>query len=459
MKVMVVGGGGREHALAWKIAQSPNVDAVYCAPGNGGTALEPKCSNAAVSAEDVEGLARFARERKVDLVVVGPEVPLALGLVDRLEGLGIPAFGPSREAARLESSKAMAKRLMAQRGVPTAPFEVFDDFGKAQEYILSIGKERGLVVKADGLAAGKGAVVCDGPEDAIKAARSMLVERIFGDAGRVVVVEERLYGREASLLAFTDGRDIRVMPVARDYKRVYDGDLGPNTGGMGSYSPVPDLSEADVEWATKCAIVPIVQAMQEMGTPYRGVIYAGLMFTAEGPFVLEYNVRFGDPETQAILPRLDSDLAEVCFAVARGKLGDVEVRWKDEAAVCVVAASSGYPGSYRTGYEISGLDDLPGSVPGYGSKVMVFHAGTRLGNPAAAGATIAIPPESTSSSALKPGRVLTAGGRVLGVSALGKTLADAAAEAYRAISLIRFEGMHYRRDIAGGASAEPRNFP
>lgn len=458
MKVMVVGGGGREHALAWKIAQSPNVDAVYCAPGNGGTGLEPKCSNAAISAEDVEGLARFARERKVDLVVVGPEVPLALGLVDRLEGLGVPAFGPSRQAARLESSKAMAKRLMAQKGVPTAPFEVFDDFEKAREYILASGKERGLVVKADGLAAGKGAVVCDGPEDAIKAAGSMLVERIFGDAGRVVVVEERLYGREASLLAFTDGRDIRVMPVARDYKRVYDGDLGPNTGGMGSYSPVPDLSEADIERATKCAIVPIVQAMQEIGTPYRGVIYAGLMFTAEGPFVLEYNVRFGDPETQAILPRLDSDLAEVCFAVARGKLGDVEVRWKDEAAVCVVAASSGYPGSYRTGYEISGLDDLPGSVPGYGSKVMVFHAGTRLGDPAAAGATIASPPEHTSSGAPKPGRVLTAGGRVLGVSALGKTLADAAAEAYRAISLIRFEGMHYRRDIAGGAPPSP-NLP
>ncbi len=415
MNVLLVGAGAREHALAWKLRQSPRLDQLIVAPGNAGTAAIAE--NVAVAANDIEGLARLARQRQVDLVLVGPEEPLARGLVDRLAVEGIAAFGPSKAAAEIESSKVFSKGLMARLGIPTAAFGTFDAFEEARAFIEAHAGP--LVVKADGLAAGKGAVVTQTKDEALAALRSMLVEGIFGDSGHRVVIEERLRGREVSAHAFTDGRTVVPMPLSCDHKPIFDGDRGPNTGGMGAYSP-PDWLDADTAaWIDQHVTEAAVRALLEEGRPYRGVLYPGLMITDDGPKVLEFNCRFGDPETQALLPRLKSDLLEVLWAVVNNRLDQVTVEWSDEACVGVVLASGGYPGAYETGFPIEGLDAVD-------ADVQVFHAGTRR---------------------REDGAVVTAGGRVLTVVATGATLAEAREKAYRNVERIRFQGVHYRRDI------------
>ncbi len=418
MKVLVVGGGGREHALTWKIAQSPLVDRIWCAPGNAGMAALAEC--VAVKAEDVEGLAAFASEKKIDLTVVGPEAPLVAGIADVFRARGLAVFGPDREAARMEGSKDFAKRLMLEAGVPTGKAEVFTDFEGAKECV-----RRGsppFVVKADGLAAGKGVVIARDDRAAYEALKACFVDRVFGAAGEKVLIEEFLEGQEVSILTFVDGEDILPMAPAQDYKRAGDGDTGPNTGGMGSYSPVPVLSEEDYRRAVEEILRPTARALAARGIRYRGILYAGLILTAEGPKVLEFNVRFGDPETQAVLPRLESDLVEAMLAVVEGRLSGVSLDWKKEACVTVVVASGGYPGEYAKGYPISGLEEA-GALEG----VTVFHAGTRLG---------------------EGGEVLTDGGRVLNVSALGADFAAARAKAYEAVERIGFRDIYYRGDIA-----------
>ena len=418
MNVLIVGSGAREHCLAWKIRQSPRLDSLFVAPGNAGTAAIAE--NLPVKASDLEGIARAAREQRVDLAVVGPEDPLAAGLVDRLAVEGIAAFGPSKAAAEIESSKVFAKELMARHGIPTAPFAVFERVEDARAY-LSGGHGHGpYVVKADGLAAGKGALVTDSTEEALAALESLMVRRELGEAGARVVIEERLSGREVTAHAFTDGRTVVHMPFSCDHKPVFDGDRGPNTGGMGVYSPPSWLDEATAERIRRDATEATVQAMMEEGRPYRGLFYPGMMVTADGPQVLEFNCRFGDPEAQVTLPRLKSDLAEILSAVATDRLQEVDVQWSDEACVGVVMASGGYPGEYETGFPIAGL----GSVD---DDALVFHAGTRLD---------------------EEGGVVTSGGRVLTVAALGASLNEARGKAYRNIQHIHFSRCHYRRDIA-----------
>lgn len=415
VKVLLVGAGAREHALAWKLRQSPRLEALFVAPGNAGTAT--LATNLPIAATDIEGIVRAAREHRIDLVIVGPEDPLALGLVDRLAVEGIAAFGPSRRAAQIEASKAFAKEVMTAAGIPTAPYRVFDDPEAAEQHVRSLSGP--VVVKADGLAGGKGAVVASSCEEAVDAIQAMMVRRIFGDAGRRVVIEERLQGREVSAHAFTDGVTVVPMPLSRDHKAVYDNDQGPNTGGMGVCSPPDFVSTEMACWIDTTITEPAVKAMFAMGRPYRGVLYPGLMITAEGPKVLEFNCRFGDPETQALLPRLKTDLFEVLWAVAHNRLGEVKVEWSDEAAVGVVLASGGYPGEYKSGFPIEGLADVD-------PDVLVFHAGTKA----------------------VEGGIVTAGGRVLTVVATGRTLAEARTKVYANVEHIRFEGMHYRRDIA-----------
>lgn len=419
MRVLLVGSGAREHAIAWKLRQSPRLDDLLIAPGNAGTARIGR--NLPVRANDIDGLVRAASEHRVDLVVVGPEEPLALGVADRLAERDIPCFGPSRAAARIEASKAFAKGLMARHGIRTAAFRIFDEAEAAKSYVNTHSGP--IVVKADGLAAGKGVVVADDTDEALRAVDAAMVDQVFGEAGSRVIIEERLSGREVSAHAFTDGATVVHMPFACDYKRVYDGDRGPNTGGMGVYSPPPWLDAslaADIQASVTEAVV---RALAAEGRPYRGVIYPGLMVTADGPMVVEFNCRLGDPEAQALLPRLQSDLLEILWAVANNRLHEARAEWSDEACVGVVLASGGYPGEYATGLPISGLDDVD-------PDVMIFHAGTRLAD---------------------DGRtVLTAGGRVLTVAATGPTLAAARAKVYANVERIRFEGMHYRRDIAAG---------
>ena len=416
MKILIVGSGGREHALAWKLSESPKVSQLYIAPGNGGTALLGE--NVAIADDDLPAITAFAKEKAVDLVVAGPELPLVLGLRNTLESEGIPCFGPNAFAAQLEGSKAFAKTVMRASGVPTADFEVFDDYDLAREHV----RERPLpcVVKADGLAAGKGVVVCSTREEALGALEEMMVRDAFGAAGERVVVEDALVGEEASFLAFCDGENIALMPSSQDHKAVYEGDTGPNTGGMGAYSPAPILPEADWAATGELVIRPIVDYMAKSGNPFVGVLYAGLMYTEDGPKVLEYNVRFGDPECQPLLMRLDTDLAEIMLACVQGRLDEVPVNWKSETSICVVLAAGGYPKSYAKGMEITGLAEAD-AIDG----VTVFHAGTKA----------------------EGGKTLSSGGRVLGVTALGADLAAAKALAYKGVEKISFDSCYFRRDI------------
>ena len=422
MRVLLVGSGGREHALAWKLAQSPSVDVLLAAPGNAG--IEDVADCRPVQVDDVAGLVELAERESVDLVVVGPEAPLVAGLVDELDVRAIPAFGPTSAGARIEGSKVWAKELCLALGLPTARSETFTDARLAEEYLGELSAP--YVVKADGLAGGKGVTVAQTRGEAVAALDAALVSGRFGEAGARVLVEEFLEGREVSALALTDGETVIPLAPAQDFKRADDGDQGPNTGGMGVYSLVPFVDETLWETVSREILEPAVRGLRDRGIRYRGVLYAGLMLTLEGPKVLEFNCRFGDPETQAVIPRLDSDLAELLAAAATGTLGDSKVVWRPEACVTVVVASGGYPETYRTGMPIEGLDQASAVT-----EATVFHAGTMR----------------------QEGRVVTAGGRVLAVSALGKDLAEARERAYEAASLISFEGMHHRTDIAKEAAS------
>jgi phosphoribosylamine--glycine ligase len=412
----VVGGGGREHALAWRLAQSPRLGALYAAPGNPGIAAVAEC--VPVRADDIAAIADLVERERIDLTVVGPEGPLALGLADAIAARGRLVFGPSRAAAALECSKVYAKALFAREGIPTARFGAFEDAAAARAFVAELGGR--AVVKADGLAAGKGAVVCADAGEAARAIGDMLERRIFGEAGARVVVEEYLEGEEVSVFALTDGRTVCPMASAQDHKAAFDDDRGPNTGGMGAYSPAPVLDPALERQVVETVIEPTIRGMASEGRSYRGVLFAGLMLTPAGIRVLEYNVRFGDPECQVLMLRLVDDLLPLCQAVAEGRGLPSSLTWRPEAAVCVVLASGGYPGTYPTGLPIDGIERAETYA-----DVTVFHAGT----------------------ARREGRLTTAGGRVLGVAARGSDLPAAVARAYAAVEEIRFEGMHYRRDI------------
>ncbi|HOL32703.1 MAG TPA: phosphoribosylamine--glycine ligase [Anaerohalosphaeraceae bacterium] len=420
MKVLLVGSGGREHAIAWKLSQSKRLKKLYIAPGNPGTAQFGE--NIDIADTNIEELVKFARGADIGLAVIGPEDPLAMGAVDAFEAAGIKAFGPSRAAAQLEADKHFAKEIMRASSIPTAESRSFTSFEDAKAYIAS--RDEPVVVKAAGLAKGKGVFVCDDPAEGILAAEKIMKDRIFGDAGNTVVVEDKLLGQEASILAFVDGRNIYVMESAQDHKPIGDGDTGPNTGGMGAYSPAPIVTDALMDQIIREILVPTIDGMNRNETPYKGVLYAGLMLTQGGPRVLEFNCRFGDPETQPILMRLKSDLLEVMLAVCDGKLDAVTLQWDERPAVCVVMSSGGYPGGYEKGKVITGLEEAAKL-----KDVFVFHAGT----------------------ARKDGAVVTSGGRVLGVTALGETIAQAKMRAYEAVSKIHFEGAYFRRDIADKA--------
>jgi len=416
MKVLVVGGGGREHVLAWKIAQSPKVSNVFCAPGNAGIAESAEC--VAIDADDIDGLLRFAVEKQIDLTVVGPEAPLSMGIVDRFEQKGLKIFGASQKAAEIESSKSFAKTLMNTYGIPTAAGAVFTDYDQARNYIESV--DWPVVVKADGLAAGKGVIVCDTRAEALDALDQIMKDRAFGDAGNQVVIEERLVGEEASFLAFTDGKTVLALPSSQDHKPAYDNDQGPNTGGMGAYSPAPVVDAYMHRRIMDEVMIPTVRAMAAEGRPYKGVLYAGLMISDDRIKVLEFNGRFGDPEAQPLMLRLKSDIVPVMEAVIDGRLDRCTLDIDDRASVCVVMASGGYPGDYSKGLPISGLD-----TAGQMEDVVVFHAGT----------------------ARKDGAVVTNGGRVLGVTALGETVQKAISRAYEATGKISWAHAHYRSDI------------
>jgi phosphoribosylamine---glycine ligase len=421
VKVLVVGGGGREHALAWALAGSPSVDEVVAAPGNAGIGEIGRCEP--VAPEDVEAQTALAEGEGADLVVVGPEAPLVAGLVDALADRGIGAFGPTAAGARIEGSKAWAKELCLRHGIPTGRAEITDDASRATTLLDAFDPP--YVIKADGLAAGKGVTVAAGRDEAVRAIESCLLDRAFGPAGDRVLIEEHLAGREVSVLALTDGSSVIPLDPARDYKRVGDGDAGANTGGMGAYSPVPFVDEETRRRIAGEILEPAVRALAADGIAYRGVLYAGLMLTDRGPLVLEFNARFGDPEAQALLPRLDADLGEVLLACAEGRLDEAKLAWTSEACASVIVASGGYPGEYETGMPIRGLPEA-----GNLDKTVIFHAGT----------------------ATRDGTVVTAGGRVLAVSALGKDLAEARGRAYEAASLISFPGMHHRTDIGEEAA-------
>jgi phosphoribosylamine--glycine ligase len=420
VKVLLIGGGGREHALAWKLAQSPRLSKLYAAPGNPGIARVAEC--VPLAADAVADLASFAAAHRIDLTVVGPEAPLVRGLADTFAARGLAVFGPSRAAADLEGSKVFAKGLFARYGVPTARHGAFDDPAPARAFVRELGGR--AVVKADGLAGGKGAIVCQDAAAADRALDDLLVRRVFGTAGARVVVEELLEGEELSFFVLTDGRVVCPLAAAQDHKAVFDGDRGPNTGGMGAYSPTPALDSGLTERIMDTVIRPTVRAMAAEGRSFRGVLFANLMLTADGPKVLEFNVRYGDPECQVLMVRLAEDVLPLCRAVAEGRGLPEQVAWETGAAVCVVLASGGYPGAYRTGHPITGVDRAE-VHPG----VTVFHAGT----------------------AVRDGRLVTDGGRVLGVAAMGPVIPEAIAAAYRAVEEIRFEGMQFRRDIGARA--------
>ncbi len=416
MKVLIVGSGGREHALSWKLGQSPKVSEIFIAPGNGGTRLEG--TNVPIKDDDLPGLVKFAKENKIDLVVAGPELPLVLGIKEALTKEGIPCFGPGAYSANLEGSKAFSKMVMRDSGVPTAPFQVFDEFARAKAFVESKGAP--IVIKADGLAAGKGVVVASTVEEAIETLESMMIKKDFGSAGERVVVEEALQGEEASFLAFCSGEDYALLPSAQDHKAVGEGDTGPNTGGMGAYSPAPILPPEKYEETAELCIKPVLKLLADRGEPFVGILYAGLMYTPDGPSVLEYNVRFGDPECQPLLMRLDSDLAEIMLACVEGRISEVDVKLKSETTMCVVMAAGGYPGPYEKGMEITGFEEAE-KIEG----VKVFQAGTTY----------------------QDGKTLTNGGRVLGVTALGSDLSVAQAKAYEAVEKLSFKDAYFRRDI------------
>ena len=416
IKILVVGSGAREHTLVWKLAQSPKVTEMYAAPGNAGTAQIARNLN--IKAEDIGELVKFALENRVDLTVIGPEAPLAAGIADQFLANRLPVFGASQAATEIESSKVFAKELMQKHGIPSASSASFADYEKAKEYIQQ--QQPPIVIKADGLAAGKGVIIAESVEKAEEALTSIMKSKTFGAAGNRVVIEEHLHGREMSAFAFTDGRTVVPMVPACDYKRINDGNQGPNTGGMGSYSPPQFYNEALAHVVTRTILEPAVWAMADEGRLYKGVLYGGLMITNKVPKVIEFNARFGDPEAQVVLPRLRTDLVDIMLAVVDGSLDRISIEWSDDACVGVVMASGGYPGTYQTGFPISGLDNVD-------KDIMVFHAGTRVS------------PE---------GQIMTSGGRVLTVAATGSSLAEARAKVYRNISRISFEGRHYRKDIA-----------
>jgi phosphoribosylamine--glycine ligase len=416
LKVLVIGGGGREHTLVWKIGQSPRVERVFAAPGNAGTAAIAENLN--LRPTDIEGLGKAAKEKSVDLVVVGPEGPLASGIVDRFDDLGIPVFGPTRAAARIESSKVFARNLMAKYGIPCPRSAIFSSYPEAREYLR--GQCPPVVIKADGLAVGKGVIVAGSLPEAEKALGHIMEAKIFGSAGDRVIIDEYVSGREVSLIAFTDGKTVSPMMPACDYKKIGDDDQGSNTGGMGSYCPPGFFSTGMMEQVTKSILVPAVQAMAGEGIRYTGVLYAGLMITDGEPVVIEFNARFGDPETQVVLPLLKTDLVDVLMAVVQGSLDQLKIEWTPGACVGVVLASGGYPGNYETGFPIRGIDNVD-------EDMLVFHAGTRLEN---------------------DGTICTDGGRVLTVAGMGKDVAEARERVYGNVPNIHFEGCYYRKDIA-----------
>ena len=414
MKVLVVGSGGREHALVWKLSQSMKVNEIFCAPGNGGIRQMAECVD--IKADDIEGLCKFALDKKIDLTVVGPEVPLSLGITDYFEKHNLRVFGPKQNAAILESSKAFAKDLMKEYSIPTAEYKVYTDPEEAKALIDEFGFP--VVIKADGLAAGKGVIIATQKSEAVKAIDDIMKERQFGEAGNTIVIEEYLQGKEASILAFVDEKTVVPMVSAQDYKRVFDDDKGLNTGGMGAVSPALHYNDEIAAIVMEKIILPTVSAMKKEGRIYKGVLYFGLMLTNKGPKVIEYNCRFGDPETEAVILRLESDLVDIMEAVIDDKLDEINIEWNDDPAVCVVMASGGYPESYKKGYEIKGLKNVKEGI--------VFHAGTKY----------------------EEGRVLTNGGRVLVCASLGSSVENARHNAYKAVDMISFEGCHYRKDIA-----------
>ncbi len=420
MNILVVGGGGREHALVWKIAQSPLVEKIYCAPGNPGIAQLADCVH--IDADDIEGLCEFALAERIDLTVVGPEVPLTLGIVDHFQAAGLAVFGPTKNAAQIEGSKRFSKELMERHQIPTAAYRSFNDHGEAVAYVKAQGAP--IVIKANGLAAGKGVVVAMTEAQALAALDDMMLDQVFGDAGSCIVIEEFMEGEEASFFAFTDGISILPLASSQDHKRALDQDQGPNTGGMGAYSPAPVVT-ADLHQVIVDTIVrPTIEGMANDGCPYSGILYVGLMIKDGKPRVVEYNARFGDPEAQPLLMRMKSDIVPILKACAEGNLDNKTIEWYDKAAVCVVMASGGYPADYQKTLPISGLEDVAAM-----EDVMVFHAGTGL----------------------EQGKIVNRGGRVLGVTGLGSTVAQAISNAYRAVEKIYWDKVHYRRDIGARA--------
>jgi len=416
MKVLVVGGGGREHTIVWKLAQSPRIIELYCAPGNGGISKLATCVD--IKANDIDGVVNYSKVNNIDLVVVAPDDPLVAGMVDSLNKAGIRAFGPVKAAAIIEGSKAFSKDLMKKYNIPTAGYKVFENSADALKYLNTC--KAPIVVKADGLALGKGVIIAKTIEEAKAAVNDIMNDKVFGEAGSRVVIEEYIEGPEISILVFTDGKTIVPMVSAQDHKRAYDHDQGPNTGGMGTFSPSPLYDKKLADYCMKKVFVPTIEAMNKKRRRFKGVLYFGLMITKAGPKVLEYNARFGDPETQVVLPRLKTDLLDIFEAIIDEKLADIQIEWNDNAAVCVVAASGGYPGKYTTGIEINGLDEAESN-----GDTVVFHAGTSF----------------------EEDKFYTSGGRVLGVTAVEDTMEKAIAKAYAGIEKISFEGMHYRKDI------------
>ncbi|MEF2246512.1 phosphoribosylamine--glycine ligase [Paenibacillus sp. IITD108] len=419
MRIMVVGGGGREHAIVWALKKSEKVKEIFCAPGNAGIAQLAEC--VPISVMEFDELISFAKDAYIDLVIVGPDDPLAAGLVDAFEAAGIPAYGPSKAAAEIEGSKIFMKDLLKKYNIPTAAYETFTDYESALSYLRE--QTAPIVIKADGLAAGKGVTVALTMEEAEKALREAMVDKVFGDAGNQIVIEEFLQGQEMSILAFVDCETVRAMVPAQDHKPIFDGDKGPNTGGMGTYTPLPHIDPAIVQQSIDTIIIPTAKAMVSEGRPFRGVLFAGLMITKDGPKTIEFNARFGDPETQVVLPRLETDLVDIVLASLNGRLDQLDIQWSDEAAVCVIVASEGYPGSYPKGKVISGLEAAEAQ------GALIFHAGT----------------------AKQDDQIVTSGGRVLGIVGRGRDIAEARNRAYEAVAVIDFEGKQNRTDIAAKA--------